>query len=84
MFKMDSLILSPDQETSLLALTDLEDNVFSLLWRGSRDGFEAKTFHRLCDWQGETLTVIKNTEGFIFGRLHIKSLGWRFRERLWL
>jgi len=48
-------------------LTGLEDNSFSLLWRGSRDGFNAAEFHRLCDGQASTLTIIKNTEGFIFG-----------------
>jgi len=35
--------------------------------RGSRDGFDAKTFHRLCDGNNSMLTVIKNTNGFIFG-----------------
>jgi len=37
------------------------------LWRGSRDGFDAATFHRLCDGKANTVTVIKNTNGFIFG-----------------
>ena len=30
-----------------------------LLYRGSRDGFEAETFHFLCDNQGPTLTLIE-------------------------
>ena len=64
---MDSLILSTAQKHSLIALTGLKDKTFSLLWRGTRDGFEAKTFNRLCDGQGKTLLVIKNTEGWIFG-----------------
>ena len=64
---MDSLILSLYQKSSLLALIGLKDNVFSLLWRGTRDGFDSETFHRLCDGQGKTLTVIMNTNGFIFG-----------------
>jgi hypothetical protein len=40
---------------------------FSLLWRGGRDGFEAQEFHRGCDWYANTLTVILDTEGNIFG-----------------
>jgi hypothetical protein len=40
---------------------------FSLLWRGSRDGFEAKQFHRRCDGHPNTLTVILDTKGNIFG-----------------
>jgi hypothetical protein len=40
---------------------------FSFLWRGSRDGFGAKEFHRLCDGRANTLSVILDTEGTIFG-----------------
>jgi hypothetical protein len=38
-----------------------------LLWRGSRDGFRAQKFHRLCDGHANTLTVILDTKGNIFG-----------------
>jgi hypothetical protein len=40
---------------------------FEILWRGSRDGFSAKEFHRRCDWHANTLTVILDTNGNIFG-----------------
>jgi hypothetical protein len=40
---------------------------FTILWRGSRDGFGAKEFHRRCDGRGNTLTVILDTNGTIFG-----------------
>jgi hypothetical protein len=40
---------------------------FSLLWRGSRDGFQGKEFHRRCDGHANTLTVILDTDGNIFG-----------------
>ena len=39
----------------------------NLLYRGSRDGFEADDFHRLCDKKDKTLTVIQTTKGYIFG-----------------
>jgi hypothetical protein len=64
---MDSTILSGTQENSFLALTGFENKAFSMLWRGSRDGFDAAAFHRLCDGKASTVTVIKNTNGFIFG-----------------
>src|SRR5205823_4982556 len=32
---------------------------FTLLLRGSRDGFTSKDFHRLCDNKGPTVTIIK-------------------------
>jgi hypothetical protein len=42
-------------------------NGFSLLWRGSRDGFSASAFHSRCDGHANTLTLILDTEGNIFG-----------------
>jgi hypothetical protein len=41
---------------------------FALLWRGSRDGFNASTFHSRCDSKGPTFTVISVGGGrHIFG-----------------
>jgi len=64
---MDSSILSAAQQISFLSLTGFKNKSSSLLWRGSRDGFDAAAFHRLCDGKENTVTVIKNTNGFIFG-----------------
>ena len=41
--------------------------VFKLLYRASRDGFDAKSFHDKCDHNPGTLTVIKTTKGYVFG-----------------
>ncbi len=68
LFQMDSSILLDNYlKDSLLFLIGLQNFSFSLLWRGSRDGFRHADFHRLCDGQGRTLTVIKSTDGWIFG-----------------
>jgi hypothetical protein len=40
---------------------------FSLLWRGSRDDFRAADFHSRCDGHANTLTVILDTSGNVFG-----------------
>jgi hypothetical protein len=40
---------------------------FPLLWRGGRDGFGAKDFHDRCDGHANTLTLILDTKGNIFG-----------------
>jgi hypothetical protein len=40
---------------------------FQLLWRGSRDGFSGSDFHGRCDGHANTLTVIFDTNGNIFG-----------------
>lgn len=37
------------------------------MMRGSEDGFRADDFHRLCDHQGPTLTVVKTAEAHTFG-----------------
>jgi hypothetical protein len=41
--------------------------LFTLLWRDSRDGFGAKHFHRRCDGHVNTLTLIEDVKGNIFG-----------------
>lgn len=39
-----------------------------ILFRGSKDGFKAKTFHKLCGNQGATLTIIQSKDFMkIFG-----------------
>jgi hypothetical protein len=40
---------------------------FSLLWRGSRNGFRAHHSHRRCDGHAPTLVLIEDMEGSIFG-----------------
>eukprot|EP00826_Nyctotherus_ovalis_P014220 TRINITY_DN1393_c0_g1_i1.p1 TRINITY_DN1393_c0_g1~~TRINITY_DN1393_c0_g1_i1.p1 ORF type:complete len:469 (+),score=87.59 TRINITY_DN1393_c0_g1_i1:195-1601(+) len=43
-----------------------------LLWKGSRDGFIAETFHSKCDNKGPTVTIVKSNN-FIFGGYTEKS-----------
>jgi hypothetical protein len=43
------------------------DKQLQLLYRGSRDGFEASAFHRLCDGHRNTVTLILSTTDCIFG-----------------
>ena len=40
---------------------------WSLLYQGSRDGFRASDFHFCCDDKANTLTIVKSTNGNIFG-----------------
>jgi hypothetical protein len=46
---------------------DFKPKQFPLLWRGSRDGFRVRDFHRRCDGHANTVTVILDTDGNIFG-----------------
>ena len=45
----------------------------ALIFRSSRDGGSAKTFHMKCDSIGPNLTIIKTKKGFIFGGFKIKN-----------
>jgi hypothetical protein len=52
---------------------------FSLLWRGSRDGFGASQFHGRYDSHANSLTLIWDTNGNIFGGFPLlkrESLVW--------
>jgi hypothetical protein len=46
---------------------DFRGRRFELLWRGSRDGFRADDFHRRCDWHSNTLSIILDARGHVFG-----------------
>jgi hypothetical protein len=45
----------------------------ALIFRSSRDGGSAKTFHMKCDSIGPNLTIIKTKKGFIFGGFTTKN-----------
>jgi hypothetical protein len=51
---------------------------FTLLWRGSRDGFGARDFHGRCDGHANTLVLILDMEGNIFGGF--TPVEWESRE----
>jgi hypothetical protein len=59
----DSLIVS--EFPSLLE--EFRMKRWLLLWRGSRDDFTTKEFHRRCDGHANTLTFILDTKGNMFG-----------------
>jgi hypothetical protein len=46
---------------------EFKERQFTLLWRGSRDGFRAGDFHSRCDGRANTLVVILDMNGNIFG-----------------
>jgi len=69
--------MSAEETKSMLSLIGFDSTPakkFTLLWRGTRDGFEASTFHAICDGKPNTLTVVKTTTGWIFGGY--TSLPW--------
>jgi hypothetical protein len=61
--RFDSLIVSDFPEI----FAEFRGKRFLLLWRGSRDGFGPRHFHSRRDRQANTLTVILDTNGNVFG-----------------
>ena len=49
---------------------------YDLLWKGSRDGFKASTFHTKCNGKGATLTVIMSEHDKLFGGYTSESWGF--------
>jgi hypothetical protein len=39
----------------------------TLLYRASRDGYNAVNFHAKCDNRGKTVTIIKTKKNYVFG-----------------
>jgi hypothetical protein len=70
-------LLGRDKPPGLLA--EFRGKRFTLLWRGTRDGFGAGDFHERCDGHANTLTFIEDTEGNIFGGF--TPVEWETRER---
>ena len=65
-----SQILSVKQSIDLIKLCEFSasNDKWSLLYRGTRDGFECGNFHTKCDNKSPTLTVCKTLHtGFVFG-----------------
>lgn len=45
----------------------------SLLYQGSRDGFESSAFHEKCDYKGANLVIVRNNFNRVFGGFTSKS-----------
>jgi hypothetical protein len=69
---LDSAIVSG------LPFPEFRQKRFSLLWRGGRDGFGKRDFHSRCDGHANTLTLIEDTDGNIFGGF--TPLVWESRK----
>jgi hypothetical protein len=72
--RLDSLIVSDFPEI----FAEFRGKRFSLLWRGTRDGFRVSDFHGRCDGHANTLTVILDTNGNVFGGF--TWVEWESRE----
>jgi hypothetical protein len=60
---VNSTIVSAKHQSTIATL--LPSAKFSLLYRGSRDGYSAAAFHSKCDNQSPIFVIIKSTSGYI-------------------
>ena len=80
MFKFDSHIMDTRQQKELIDLCEIQrGQKWKLLYRATRDGFNAADFHVKCDRVPRTLTVIKATSGNIFGGFTEISSTWNYK-----
>lgn len=64
----NSNILDTEEFNTLKLLCQFSsDTKWSLAYRASTDGYTAKAFHTICDNLCDTFSLIKTTNGFIFG-----------------
>jgi hypothetical protein len=63
------ILTSKQQYFELIKLCEFSPNdKWSLLYRGTRDGFSSRDFHSLCDGHSNTLTIFKaKGSSYIFG-----------------
>src|SRR5690606_32454027 len=68
MFK-GTTILTTGQSFQLIKWLGVgyEDSEWEVAWKGSKDGFNSNIFHQKCNGVGETITVIRSTDGWLFG-----------------
>ena len=62
----ESEILTQEHAKMLLGMVPYKSGKWRLLFRASRDGFAAESFHSKCDDKGPTLTAVRSGS-FLFG-----------------
>lgn len=61
-------LLSFENERIVNEFYGNENQLWKLIYKGSRDGFLSTDFHRYCDQKGPTLTIISTKDGaYLFG-----------------
>jgi BTB/POZ domain-containing protein KCTD9 len=80
------ILTNAQQYFELIKVCEFSPNdKWTLLYRGTRDGFGAKDFHSKCDCHSNTLTILKAKESeFIFGGYTTvtweSSAGFKFKS----
>ena len=73
--KDSDIIVLDEHRLYLTSLLAKHGNTTTLLYRGSRDGWTASDFHRLCDNQGPTVTLYYTDHGRFCGSF--TAVSWK-------
>lgn len=60
-------LLKPKEQKEIIKWIGGKQGKWKLLYRGTKDGFSASTFRNLCSNKGPTVTIVKSSNGYIFG-----------------
>ncbi|CAF5107546.1 unnamed protein product [Rotaria sp. Silwood1] len=67
MFFPNGTLLQPEHKKKLNEFYGKINQQWELIYKASRDGFDAATFHLCCDNQGPTMTIIQSNNNYLFG-----------------
>ncbi|CAF4812599.1 unnamed protein product [Rotaria sp. Silwood1] len=62
-----STLLKPGHKSILNEFYGNQNQQWTLMYKASRHGFDAASFHSHCDQDGETITIIQSNNGYLFG-----------------
>ena len=67
-FEHSNILTTSEMKDNLINLIQFNhSNTWTLIYQATRDGFAASTFHSKCDNKPNTLSVIRSSNGNVFG-----------------
>jgi DNA-directed RNA polymerase beta subunit len=71
-------LLTQEDQIQLNKFYGNDTQKWNLIYKGTRDGFTIDDFHRCCDSQGPTMTIIESLDNYLFGGY--TSISWNFHQ----
>ncbi|CAF0723796.1 unnamed protein product [Adineta steineri] len=75
---LDGTLLTPEDQLQLNKFYGNDNQKWHLTYKATRDGFAIDDFHRCCDSQGPTMTIIQTLDKYLFGGY--TSISWNFHQ----
>ena len=86
---IDSKIIKKNEELNLISdriknteLLKIKKIKYKLLYRGTRDGMNASSFHQKCNSIPQTVSIVQTTKGYKFGGYAEKT--WENHNGIWI